>query len=64
MLHKIVIIGVRKRLGIPEAGLLGEKEALAWYREHFRQAKSVEFKGAFGFHYHPFHSFHGEASQQ
>jgi hypothetical protein len=54
MLHKTAIIGGRKRLGIPEEGLPGEKEALAWYREHFKQAKGVKFKGSFGFHYQPF----------
>jgi hypothetical protein len=54
MLQKNAIIGGRKRLGIPEEGLPNEKEALAWYREHFKQAKGVEFKGSFGFHYQPF----------
>jgi hypothetical protein len=56
MSHKTAINGVRKRLGIPEEGLPSEKEALAWYREHFRQAKGMEFKGSFGFHYQPFQS--------
>lgn len=56
MLHKIAISGMRKRLGIPDEGLPGEKEALAWYREHFKQAKGLEFKGSFGFHYQPFQS--------
>ena len=56
MLHKNAIIGVRERLGIPEEGLPNEKEALAWYREHFKQAKGVEFDGTFGFHYQPFQS--------
>jgi hypothetical protein len=54
MLQKNAIIGGRKRLGIPEEGLPGEKEARAWYREHFKQAKGAEFQGSFGFHYQPF----------
>jgi hypothetical protein len=54
VLQKIAIIDIRKRLGIPEEGLPGEKEALAWYSEHFKQAKGIEFKGSFGFHYQPF----------
>lgn len=54
MLHKTAIVGVREHLGIPEEGLPGEKEALAWYGEHFKQAKGVEFKGSFGFQYKPF----------
>jgi hypothetical protein len=56
MSRKTAIIPVRKRLGIPDDGLPSEKEALAWYREHFRQTKGVEFKGSFGFHYQPFQS--------
>jgi len=56
MLHKIAIIGVRERLGIPDEGLSSEKKALAWYREHFYGAKGVEFEGSFGFHYYPFQS--------
>jgi len=51
MLQKNAIINIRQRLGIPEGGLLGEEEALAWYREHFRQAKGEEMKGTFGFQY-------------
>ncbi len=51
MLHKTAIIGARKRLGIPEEGLPNEKEALAWYREHFRQTRGKEMKGTFGFQY-------------
>jgi hypothetical protein len=54
VLHKTAIIDMRKRLGISEEGLPNEKEALAWYREHFRQARGIEFKGTFGFHYQPF----------
>jgi len=56
MLHKTAIIDIRERLGIPKDGFLTEGEALAWYREHFRQTKGVEFKGSFGFHYQPFQS--------
>lgn len=56
MLQKNAIIRVRKRLGIPDEGLSGEKEALAWYNEHFKQAKGVKFKGSLGFHYQPFQS--------
>jgi hypothetical protein len=56
MSHKTAIISMRKRLGIPDDGLPSEKEALAWYREHFRQTKGAEFKGSFGFHYQPFQS--------
>jgi hypothetical protein len=50
------IIRVRKRLGIPKEGLPDDREALAWYRKHFNQAKGVEFKGSFGFLYQPFQS--------
>jgi len=56
MFHKTAIVGVRERLGIPDAGLPGEKEALAWYREHFYRTKGVEFEGSFGFHYQSFQS--------
>ena len=56
MLRKTAIIDVRKRLSIPESGLANDKEALAWYREHFKQAKGIEFKGTFGFHYNPLQS--------
>jgi len=51
MLQKTAIIKTRQRLGIPDEGLLSEKEALAWYREHFRQTKGEERKGTFGFQY-------------
>lgn len=51
MLRKKAIIGVRKHLSIPDEGLPGEKEALAWYRNHFRQTKGEKMKGAFGFQY-------------
>jgi hypothetical protein len=54
MLRKNAIIGGRKHLGIPEEGLPSEKEAQAWYREHFKQTKGVDFQGSFGFHYQPF----------
>jgi hypothetical protein len=51
MSHKIVTIKTRQRLGIPKEGLPSEKEALAWYREHFRQTKGEKMKGTFGFQY-------------
>jgi len=51
MLQKTAIVDIRKRLGIPDEGLPSEKEALAWYRNHFRQTKGEKMKGAFGFHY-------------
>ena len=51
MLQRTAIIKTRQRLGIPDEGLLSEKEALAWYREHFRQTKGEEMKGTFGFQY-------------
>ena len=51
MLQRTAIIKTRHRLGIPDEGLLSEKEALAWYREHFRQTKGEEMKGTFGFQY-------------
>ena len=51
MLQKNAIIDIRQRLGIPEGGLLGEEEALAWYREHFRKVKGEEPEGTFGFQY-------------
>ena len=51
MLQKTAIIKTRQRLGIPDEGLLSDKEALAWYRGHFRQAKGEEMKGTFGFRY-------------
>jgi hypothetical protein len=51
MLLKSAIIDIRKYLGIPEAGLGSEKEALAWYRDHFKQAKGEDLQGTFGFHY-------------
>jgi len=51
MLYKTAIIKTRQRLGIPDGGLPSEKEALAWYREHFRQTKGEKMKGTFGFQY-------------
>jgi len=51
MLPKTAIIGARKCLGIPDEGLPSEEEALAWYREHFRQFKGEEMKERFGFQY-------------
>ena len=51
MLRKTAIIGARKCLGIPDEGLPSKEEALAWYREHFRQFKGEEMKGRFGFQY-------------
>ena len=51
MLQRTAIIKTRQRFGIPDEGLLSEKEALAWYREHFRQTKGEEMKGTFGFQY-------------
>jgi hypothetical protein len=54
MLHKTAIIGIRKRLSIPEEGLPDEAEALAWYGEHFYRVKGAEFKGSLGFRYIPF----------
>ena len=53
MLQKSAIIDIRQRLGISEGGLLSEKEALAWYSSHFRQATGSEMKGKFGFQYDP-----------
>jgi len=53
MLQKSAIIDIRQRLGISEGGLLSEEEALAWYRNHFRQAKGKDMKGTFGFQYDP-----------
>ena len=53
MLHKTVIIKIRQRLGIPHKGMISEKNALAWYRNHFRQAKGEDMKGTLGFHYEP-----------
>ncbi len=51
MLHKTAIIEIRKRLSIPEEGFLSEDKALAWYREHYHQAKGKDFSGTFGFLY-------------
>ena len=51
MLQKNAIIDIRQRLDIPEDGFLGEEEALAWYREHFRKAKGEKPEGTFGFQY-------------
>ncbi len=51
MLWETAIIGVRKCLGIPDEGLPSEGEALAWYREHFKQTKGEEMEGTFGFQY-------------
>ena len=53
MIHKTAISEVRKRLGIPEVGMPDAKTALRWYKEHFRDATRVKFKGSFGFCYQP-----------
>ncbi|MBA7486327.1 hypothetical protein ES707_21885 [subsurface metagenome] len=53
MFQKNTIIDIRQRLGISEGGLLSEKEALVWYRNHFRQAKGKDMWGTFGFQYDP-----------
>jgi hypothetical protein len=51
MIHKSAIIKIRKRLGIPQEGFLSDKEALAWYRDHYYQTKGNKFSGTFGFLY-------------
>lgn len=51
MLHRNAIIEIRQRLGIPVEGFANESKALAWYREHYHQAKGKDFSGTFGFQY-------------
>jgi hypothetical protein len=51
MLHNTAILEVRRHLGIPEEGFPSKQEALAWYKEHYYQAKGKVFNGNFGFRY-------------
>lgn len=51
MIHKSAIIKIRRRLGIPQEGFSSDKEALAWYQDHYYQAKSKKLGGTFGFQY-------------
>jgi hypothetical protein len=51
MSQKTAILKTRQCLGIPDGGLPSEREALAWYREHFKQTKGEKMKGTFGFQY-------------
>lgn len=51
MIRKSAIIKIRQRLGIPVEGFADESKALAWYRQHYYQAKGKDFSGTFGFHY-------------
>ena len=51
MSHKIAIIEIRQRLGVPLEGFADESKALDWYRDHYHQAKDMHFSGTFGFQY-------------
>lgn len=45
------IIYIRDTFEIPKEGFASKKEALEWYKNHFKIAKGKEFVGGFGFSY-------------
>lgn len=53
MLHKISLLEIRNKLGIPVKGLNDDKLAMNWYEQHYLENKGIPFAGHFGFSYSP-----------
>ncbi|MFC1998854.1 hypothetical protein ACFLVR_04340 [Chloroflexota bacterium] len=49
------ISSIRSIFGIPYKGFSNEREALAWYRTHYKKALGKSFLGGFGYRYPPDH---------
>ncbi|MFC1956733.1 hypothetical protein ACFLVY_00330 [Chloroflexota bacterium] len=46
-----IITSIRRELNIPIRGFQSEEEALAWYRQHYQEAKGRPFQHGFGFRF-------------
>jgi len=45
------IISIRRQFNIPVDGFRDEREALAWYKQHYQQVKGEPFQQGFGFRF-------------
>jgi hypothetical protein len=48
------IISIRRNLGIPVNGFPNEREALDWYRYHYKKAKGISLRSGFGYRFEEF----------